>query len=1732
MYINEVDELIDRSIDNIHLIIVKNTKIKKIFDEINFIKFQKDINDFMVEYNKNININHIRKIITNEDNINNILEIIKRYVAYYIFLLIGFFYKGKNETFINNVIEFTKNQSQYNYKINNFFNSENNSNIIKAHTIIKQIIKILDMEQSKLQTLVENNDYDEAFDFLNLLGKEFVDKMFRDKDIYIRGHNIVKSFIILVLYKQTEKKEIYNILEQYEQSKGEYIFINVVIPKSQYIDFGNVESIFSPKDISKGLAHEFYNFLIEENKIQYTGLTHEEKINELITSKIIVPIADDFLLYHRDSEKYDKISYTDKDKKNTRIKYIVNKIDNVSELYSDSIKNNKKLESEVKRYFNNPFGHRKAILVNQTENIKIINRLVKSGRTAVENNEYFNELKQYMIYPYINFKDFNENGFNTNITKTTDIVRFASIDSQNKNKTFNNLLELKVGNNLISTNIVGFMIPSNTKPIQCVRAKELKDIRKYSGNTKENAYKLMLKYIKQTLMKNIKHKASVYWLFDLDKDVAKQTSYEQTSKFTNQDTLRHTVSLFYDEIIVQIHQEITDQINEKIVVTDDQHINGKSMSNIDMAYSIISHIEKKTLNINRQDKMYSNLESLIYYIKGNQNVNKYDDNEDIVYGLFGKITTLPSAPPKLESKFIILHFNLSGYLPYGTNIETATIQDATFIPDEDQALNSIQSAMSEQEEQIIANAICQHFVTWEKLSSIRKHQPNKYSDMMFEFIQQYVIENQDQDYVCKSCGFHLELKKFIADGVFDDDKQKFITFSSPMEIPLEDIFEYSKFDSVINTIDKNIEKIASMTNMQFLLGKPVRVRLTNDKIKNMNSRRNNLTKNIIDVILANNSNLKRSFKERNENATRLYGISRSMSDLYIFDLENTIFTYSSKEKDFYKNSKQNNILVYTLINIILEQTESNILFLKGDKKKKCNFQIFDKYGLGLFGDLKIIVNSAGDIEPIRNYTILCYLLYLFACSVEKGMWKYEMTENVSKVNVFINIMKIIIHTTVDVLNSILEFNNKKDKQNIYEIIATKFFMKLKTIYNNEALFQRIRNISNKASLIDDNRAFIIMKYKPIELAGNFTYCEFETKERSIIVRPKLALPLSTATNLVVFNVNNVTNCPSGRFHIWKLVKSNLTCCICGTVASDENIMSVNDNKSREIATKYKSMVINQVANKYCQDKQLHILIDEKENCDECIKCLDSKNWTVEDVDDKFKPLFKDYELYQIRSSHNIAPTYKFKQNILDKVERNLIKQKNEKNYKHLLNINNVYDENKKINTRIIKLIDDLKVTYDKFKSSDEFISLFLKNIQTIIGNFITVDDEQIYLYDDVYTIDHDHNGYAKDKPIVIVGTGDKKIFFRENHPNFNTNVIYYTNFVNSTKIDIFYDSITKILLGYKEANKDFVKISKQDKKIRITYSVLNRIKYFGYPSKYINLNLNNTDNIFIDDKHKQAEIKNFIHDLDYKRIFMIKKLIYETVKSINQFKNNYTVNEELAVSYFINSYENNKMAYEQKTYTERPNIADNNLILKYAKKIAKLRLKDSDNKHQVFKYWDLVKDNILYSSTFDIEKNTRDMITADQLTKYNHSANILLLYLIEEFNKLIKYNSQNNIVKTNICHFIIELIVNIFNQTNNDVLFSNIDIKKFTYQMQYFNYLNDFDDMSKRTIDEFITGFYGEYKDPDEQTEASVSLPYNKEGDEANALTDEVEEQEALDIDEEINYERAYDSGNTDFVPE
>jgi tetratricopeptide (TPR) repeat protein len=259
---------------------------------------------------------------------------------------------------------------------------------VRAEKALLTILKIDTRNAAAYNRLgilyAKQKEFKDAIDFLNQFGNDFVTDNFKLKNLnknkFTQGHNIIKTIIINELYTKIDKDEIKTILLASEKETAEYTFIDIVVPREEYIDFNAIENVLSEEDIQNGLSNEIYEILTKvEDMDKIKIVTHDDKILNLINNNILVPIVDDFLLYHKDSEKYDKTPYdptkAKKRKEDTRIKYITNKIDIVSDMYSKNVKANSDTMKKIEKMFYLPLSDRKAILINNNEEIDVINKL-------------------------------------------------------------------------------------------------------------------------------------------------------------------------------------------------------------------------------------------------------------------------------------------------------------------------------------------------------------------------------------------------------------------------------------------------------------------------------------------------------------------------------------------------------------------------------------------------------------------------------------------------------------------------------------------------------------------------------------------------------------------------------------------------------------------------------------------------------------------------------------------------------------------------------------------------------------------------------------------------------------------------------------------------------------------------------------------------------------------------------------------------------------------------------------------------------------------------------------------------------------------------------------------------------------------------------------------------------------------------------------------------------------
>jgi hypothetical protein len=1641
MYISEIDNILDKTLDKFMYLWLIENKTSEIIDytklikEPNFIKYQKEIN-VLLEYSMSlISDKDINNFISKNSNIILIKNLVLKYIGYYLFLFIGINYSSKIETFNNNIVEFSRTQSNYKIKIDNFFSTESNSNIIKITNLTIEFIEYINkkINGKKKDNQQNENISIELSEFLKLYGEDNISKIVElykkeySKNKIVFQHNIIKIMIYLNLYKASEKKEIFNIIETTETSNGEFIFIDIVVPKSSFIDYNAIESILEPYELKTSTPEIIYDLLnddltesIVEARKYFTDF--DLKIQKLLDTHLIVPIVDDFLLYHKDNEKYEKqfSGSENKKKEDTKIKYIINKINTVCDYYKNP--------TEIKKLFYVPLMNRNGVLVNTFEDLKIISKMKNLVKIDNENIDLLSDLINYRLYPYISFKEFKNNGFFFNPNLTTDAIRNCSINDLKKEKF--DILQTRIISENMSVNIIGFAIINSTDTIDCINTNSFVNISDETNNPLQTMKVLLENKIKNLNFPNIKDKNELkknyYWLFDLDKQNYSVPYYDISPNMNKNDVVKILSAYLYDWVMECVINLIHEDINNSHPKLITDYIN--SFDSFKNKFGDITN-QQYSSDINE-------LEYLIYYVKSKKISDVYDYKEDEFPGLYGNVIKLPIVPQKKIYQIQMLKIKPDFKISSKNITSNKSIVNSNL--DLDISIDSYNDETNEH-----MNAICQHIISWDKIGELKKQNNLRYSDLVYEFIQQYVEINPSQDFICKSCKSSINIKRYILDGAFDNSTQSYVTFSVQVDTPLEDFPEYEKLKTSIISLDKIIDRISSIINFQGLFG----YSYTNK------SKRKNIIKDTLDIAIYHNNYLKKSsYLSNRDKFIKLFGINKNISYLYIFELENNIFIYSSKDKDYYKSVKYNNIISYVLILLLLEINDSQIQSLANDKI--CSYFIYKKIGYTLFENINIIVNKSNDLKPIKDYPILCYLIYIISCFITKyNLWADVLsTENnvIDKKKNFLIIQKSVINTVIEIFNSILQVNAeelKSKKIYLYEIFQNKYYFKLNDLFKDFNLIKKLDKMYLSDGMIKYQKQVYVDSSKfdiqpdLSDVHNKFVFDDIYDKYSKKYSLKKLECPCYDIKKFVPMNViSNLTNCIGGEFHDFKAKDKNLVCDRCNEIANPDNLIP---DSEKVISERYTILYLRKLATKYCQSGELHkFLYDVKTNQNTCVNCGYIQGKLINYTD---KELFILYDKIEL----------KIKNNNLKLAE--IISKHNNLSNQELSSISNLFNK--------------IVYKYEKYNNDIiKSIGILLDKIQKLLGIDIVINNQTYNLYSNIYIIDYDYTGVKLNTPIMIY-ENENKFRITENHPHYKRDVIIYSMQKN-TKYELFYDLEEKIFLGYREINKEYKDSKNFNIKIKINYSLKNMLMLIGFTRQNVNIKdfypeiIGLTKDIY-DIKFKNFNMEDFLNKIAMRRFDVIKNLGMELKKYINRFKNNYKI--EL-ITFEATYYDKNNKQIKNTYVSDTANNQNDLLYMTYKKKMDNSIItekideensnKQSNNKqtnkkenktftenkiHVFLKYINLIN---VYLSFDNIKLNKNDIPKFSEKVNYNlifkndYLSNIVLNYIIDEIIRLIDYNTNKN-VKTNLMHFIIDFIHNVFNSTF-------YEISKFNQELSYF----------------------------------------------------------------------------------
>ena len=1631
MYVSQIDTIIDQTLDRLYTEeLFTNKYVNELIEKnvITYVEYFDKINMSIEKVVSEIDRTNIQTMINSKENVLHIINIIKRYIAYYYFLYIGYYYKGSIKNYRNNLIQFSKLYENSGYHIKNFFDTENNYRLITFYKIIKDTTTLLlltDLQKSTIDKLAMKD----AILFLNRLGEDYVNNYLLivtpDNNVEPNVHNLIKTVVFNELYQFQERHVIFNILSEIEENESEFTYIDIVVATDEISDFDSFRQLFiGGKTTTDTMAKDLFELINEKSEITYDDANIIN--NKLITFKGLIPIVDDFLRFHKDSVKTEMnenipVILTDNNnkkniqmmlrfqqrnkKENTKAQIIMNKIDAIQNLYSENVSNNPATYQKIKQLFYEPYIHRKAVLNNYFEELDILSHIKKAETYITTIDEYYLEMLNITTHAYFNFKDFLKFGMHLHVEsdKTINMLRYCNIEYQHIMPRLEVDTTTSAHNALI--NLVGLAIgPLNGDHLRCVIKENLMDIRKtsilYKKNgvakkyTSENGYRSILKLIKYCLIDNIKivmgpnmyltydynkileenpniYDKVIYWIYDIETDKYKASSYESSNQKIVlshiSDKTSQKQSNVFQEVIKRMNIELYNKITHLLKNKLEKTIQeNHTLSIIDIYRIIYLFIANFDLDITTQEA-----DNLVNNFLVSQKIEKTS------IPTITDVAVMPRYEPILKPQPYVIHIDVTHPL-HPKKFKLIEFHDAA-------------EKTTTKTDDIDDYNRCKHESELADIMKLR-NDFTKYSIELSKFLKIYATESINFGAICKICGRSLSVVQYAQDGKFDNNIGRYVTSYSAANIPLKNLKEYESYTKTIRFLKKIVKRLSFLTGATMLSG-------SNDSAK---QKQNAIVKQMLDLMIKHNANNMNT--NHSELFEKKYGIDKKFNSSFFFELDDNIFDYDTHANTpgitEISRMKINNMILYLILIFVTELNGPQIATTNTDKY--ANIYVYLKYGNKLFGDLMIKRNlSDSETVPIMSYPILCYMIYLIAYLLDKYDIWMNPSEDVRKSNKTFNpfVLKNIIYSLVALFNSIaIDHSNMPDNYT-YLLFTSKFYAQLNTIFADTSIINILKK--NHGKYIGKTEK---TDHDEIRVKETTTYLiadPIQLKKQPYKIptfKISTGIAYDKQSNIIYqndHNLNDKTNCDTGDFHEWHLKNGELTCAKCGKVFNDT--LGTIDETVHEY---YFSQ--NKIITRTCE----HLCIAGENKIDEfCKLCHPTIPYSAIEID-----------------SIN---------NILDRIKN----EKIEKNIQLQIEYNDIF---KMVDEFQDKMITNLKTESDTKNGGliygiiNPIIDNFINHMESIIGSSadLGIDKYPIYLKDDVYIIDHAYDKVKLETPIIMKQQ-DGKMLFKEQHPYFKTDVYYYSD-NRHTPISVYYHAITMKLLGYKPKNKDYVVYDQSDRYMIVNPSIKNKLLIVGYDAKYI-ITPNDRPNYDIMDGLIRTHIQT------------TKSIIDNISRLLNKIKN----------------------------FT--PDISKTTLPLDASHVVQKIANKYSSifsNKldlDDAFDEWISIRDAFSYDYVDWSTTNIDESINANQLTRdgsknlcisselinyYDINSGIMIYYLINQFMIIFEKNTGKN-TKLHIAQMYIDIINYLFGLSNVDNIKNISEIKRFNYILDGSEYAID-----------------------------------------------------------------------------
>ena len=1521
--------------------------------------------------------------------------------------------------------------------------------------------------------------------------------------------NIVKLIIFNYTYTKQERDYVYQLVTTDDEDDRESIYIDVIVSNYNNITLDYMIKALANYPKLKSSIDMLWRVYNAGNEITWQDIirSRTNDISRLITLDFTNPINQNFLRFNRDSEitNYDepidyKLINTDPTLRsqlfnkqqtkgeNTRAKFIVNKFHSIKDFHNDP--NSK--SPIVQSYFDRGVIGRESVIYNYTDELSVLTKIENQGSHAIETNTYYHELLYIMANAYFTYDAIStdtsgnttgvfayykspKNGLvirECNIT-ARDQVPNANLDvhtSPCDEYGFQGLCE--------KINLTGLTLaPPNGNSIQCLKRDKLVDIRKVtfayrsfsarnSSSTSQlkhlsqvdDGFQVYYKLVKHLYIKSIKYNTTtsefqydtdpilqlqtstfdptciMYWQFNTATDYTISNLDQSNPEFIN-NMLTHLYRKIRTALITKLKHIITSTTStKKLTKLPDIY---KLMYTFDNLFGI--HLDKQTI-----DGLIC--EFFLGHLYTPTNLNRFTMSPLILEPI--SIPTYTSAYLTDVFKITIdmrnpLHVKEYQSIAQFNTATTVTSPSTSTLPS-------------------ITTISCKHIQDYDAIQRLKKD-IIQYNIALSSFLDTYAIET-DTGLSCKICGQLLGITRYYIEssGTSQQEDIHFITDYTITNAnkPLADEEPYHNYKKSIRFFEIILSAISLATNNRSYL-----------ETKSETRRNNKLfIKTLIDFLITHTSTqMDHYIKTTNDEAKiesindarklqldKLYSIPPTRNIMKLMQFNDAIFDVIpdlTSAININNKLKRNCLLVYFILSFIINLTGAHIKELP--TTRHINITTFERNEELIFANIRIkTATNSNETNSIRDYPILCYLLYMMAYYITQSKVWYSIDAN-TNINKQFQINRVLIaNSFADAINSATDLSQLNPDLYNYKIVLTKYYQKLHTLFNDATLFNVLKRAAVKATSTP--------QLEPTDYSAtwNRDFSNIDNQELSTQqATPSYGIYYTDMVNALYINKTGITEkdyCVHGCIHFWlpnlkqatgdsDNPDTKLQCYFCNKTMADINpnldltkqAFYYNMNKIarlRCIDSNFHEWVFNSTANHYTCNKchktspNPSLLVFTIESFQNVANALRTKNRVLIDLyTDQFYQEIND--MYPLETLDNLTA-------ILNTVNDNNGKA----NYNLKQSFDTAYQSNL---NRAQSVIDAIETTTTNIQaqsttqlsnSYEQQYSSLISTIQAVVGQTnIAFYKHPINLIDKTYIINHTDNTTLH-TPLVIDAAS--KLIDLTFDSFFNTRV--YTLLDKANNKTIYYDAVTLLYIGYKQRDKDYVRVHDTSKFIQVNYGILDRLCLLGYSSEYIKIaNTPGIENNYIQRKP----------NTDANKIINIETIArnhFTTVKAIiTKFK---------AIVFKIKKYKtpsSTQAGSTQSLLTQATSDTPFDSLPLDDSELSQLISKynmTNDSKSfndDVFEDWNAIKDHWTYEPIVIPASNRNlldnDVIDFTNINKLDTNTLPLVTYLSSQLVAIINTSQRKEHAVKMVC----DIVIYLFNRYNTD-RFKNLIIAQVT----------------------------------------------------------------------------------------